>query len=159
MQFPKLSRKSIYKSSSNFVLLETNVKPNHCLHMFILFSCTFLWSKIELKTRTALTVKGPCCLCVLYHKSSINSIQILFLVPLNIFACPKNDIRDRIGGGQWPKGGTNFSAPKAPKKWLKWPILGAAGAENLEKFGWFSKNSPIFAKKWGFYSMKMHSYA
>ena len=37
---------------------------------------------------------------------------------------------------------------------LKWPIFGAAGAENLEKFGWFSKNSSIFAKNEDFIAWK-----
>ena len=47
---------------------------------------------------------------------------------------------------------TTFSAPKAPKNgnlWehcVQWPIFGAAGAEDLENFQYFSKKLPNFVK-------------
>ena len=72
-------------------------------------------------------------------------------------------IRNGIGGGGTTKGGgaiwrsvTHFSAPKAPKNgyfwemfgknWVKRHIFRAAGAENFEKFRYFSNKSPNFVK-------------
>ena len=36
--------------------------------------------------------------------------------------------------------------------WIKWHILGASGAENFEKFRYFSKKSPNFVKAKDFIS-------
>ena len=59
----------------------------------------------------------------------------------------------------WPNV-TYFSAPKTTKNEknrLKWHILGAAGAKNLEFFADLIKIHPFCEYLW-FYCIKMHSY-
>ena len=70
--------------------------------------------------------------------------------------------RDRIGGGDPPKGGwlwpfsDHIFGAEGAEKWellkifgknrVQWPILGAADAENFDKFRYFSEKSPNFVK-------------
>lgn len=90
----------------------------------------------------------------------------LFIIKIHLFVSIKTDeikwhikFRDQFGGC-FGLSVTHFSARKVPKNgiffwenWFKWPIFGAAGAENFEKFRW---KIIQFSERWRFHCMIIH---
>ena len=108
-----------------------------------------------------------------FPKINHKDIKAVFSAQFKIWFVLADDIhnipiKDTLQGSNWgndpPKGGGGrfslfndnfFSAEGADKwelfknfgeNWVQWPIFSAAGAENVDKFRYFSEKSPNFVK-------------